>query len=86
VPAALDLMLFSNYRQHQHGEPEHLKKRVHSYLHQALQSSNVYLAEALFPYGGATVHLLIKMTRLMSDSMPSVRLLGLSEFLNPLPL
>jgi hypothetical protein len=63
VPAALDLVLFTKYKQREHGEPAHLKKRIDAYLSHALQSQNVYLAEAMFPYGGATVHLLIKMTK-----------------------
>ncbi|RXW12396.1 hypothetical protein EST38_g13459 [Candolleomyces aberdarensis] len=63
VPAALDLMLVAKYKQREHGEPAHLKNRINAYLLHALQSPDVYLVEALFPYGGATVHFLIKMTK-----------------------
>jgi hypothetical protein len=63
VPAAFDLMPVMKYIRRQHGAPAHLTERINAYLSQALRTPNICLAEALFPYGGATVHFLIRMTK-----------------------
>ncbi|RXW12822.1 hypothetical protein EST38_g13029 [Candolleomyces aberdarensis] len=63
VPASFDLMSFTTYRKRQHGAPAHLEERLNAYLSQALRTSDVYLAEALFPYGGAIAHFLVRMSK-----------------------
>ncbi|RXW11605.1 hypothetical protein EST38_g14250 [Candolleomyces aberdarensis] len=71
VPPEVDLVSFSNYKSREHGTPTHLKNRIDSYISQALQAVDIYLAEVVLPYGKGVVHLLVKMTKGRDGSLCS---------------
>ncbi|KAJ2912142.1 hypothetical protein MD484_g8271, partial [Candolleomyces efflorescens] len=65
LPTRISVTKVSDYMRRNKDLPDtSLAKRIDAYLAQFLQyPGTIWLVEALFPYGGATIHYLIRMTR-----------------------
>jgi hypothetical protein len=69
VPPTVDVVTIADYERRTAGAPDYLKMRINAYLAQASDMPNVFVVETLFPYGGASFHLLVKFTRASSGEV-----------------
>ncbi|RXW13471.1 hypothetical protein EST38_g12382 [Candolleomyces aberdarensis] len=65
LPTQANVTQIPSYRKRNHDLPDaSLSKRIDAYLSQFLQmQGTIWLVEVLFPYGGATIHYLIRLTK-----------------------